>query len=189
MMTFLGGLLLFLGVHSIALFNRDWRDAMADRLGAVPWKILYSVASLIGFLLLLQGYGMTRAAPTVLYAPPPALHAVTLVLMLPVFPLLFAVYLPGRIKVRVQHPMLLATKIWATAHLLVNGNLADVILFASLLAWAVALRIALKRRGTAAVVIGRNAGRNDLIAIALGLLTYGAFLAGLHANLIGVAVL
>lgn len=85
--------------------------------------------------------------------------------------------------------MLLATKIWATAHLLVNGNLADVILFASLLAWAVALRIALKRRGIAVVVTGQNAARNDAIAIALGLLTYGAFIAGLHAHLIGVAVL
>jgi len=189
MKMFLGGLLLFLGVHSIALFNRDWRDAMADRLGAVPWKILYSVASLVGFLLLLQGYGMTRAAPTVLYAPPPALHAVALVLMLPVFPLLFAVYLPGRLKARARHPMLLATKLWATAHLLVNGNLADVILFTSLLMWAVALRIALKRRGTQVVVIGEHAARNDSIAIIFGLLAYGAFIAGLHAYLIGVAVL
>ena len=188
MMTFLSGLLLFLGVHSIALFNRDWRDAMAARLGAGPWKILYSVASLVGFILLLQGYEMTRAAPIILYAPPSVLHAVTLVLMVPVFPLLFAVYLPGRIKARARHPMLLATKIWATAHLLVNGNLADVILFASLLAWAVALRIALKRRGTPVPVIGENAGRNDLIALTLGLLTYGAFILGLHAHLIGVGV-
>ena len=156
MITFIGGLLLFLGVHSIALFNRDWRDAMVTRLGAGPWKILYSAASLIGFLLLVQGYAMTRTAPIVLYSPPPALQAVALTLMVPVFPLLFAVYLPGRIKARVRHPMLLATKIWATAHLLVNGNLADVILFASLLAWAVALRIALKRRGIAVVVTGQT---------------------------------
>lgn len=188
MTTFLGGLLLFLGVHSIALFNRDWRDAMASRVGAGLWKILYSVASLVGFLLMLQGYGLTRAAPVVLYTPPSFLHALALFLMVPVFPLLFAVYLPGRIKARARHPMLLATKIWATAHLLVNGNLADLILFASLLAWAVALRIALKRRATPVIVVGENAARNDLAALTLGLLAYGAFVGGLHAQLIGVGV-
>lgn len=188
MMTFLSGLLLFLGVHSIALFNRDWRDSMAARVGLGRWKILYSIASLIGFVLLVQGYDLTRAAPVVLYSPPPLLHAVALVLMVPVFPLLVAVYLPGRIKARARHPMLLATKIWATAHLLVNGNLADFILFASLLGWAVALRIALKRQGTTVVVVGENGARNDLMAITLGLLAYAAFVGGLHAHLIGVAI-
>ena len=68
--------------------------------------------------------------------------------MLPVFPLLLATYLPGRIKAAVKHPMLTATKAWALSHLLANGMLADVLLFGGFLAWAVstAFRPASARR-------------------------------------------
>ncbi len=189
MSLLLAGLVIFLGVHSISLVNRGWRDAMVARLGAGPWKGLYSLASLGGFILLVQGYAATRAAPVILYTPPDFLHLLMLVLMLPVFPLLFAVYLPGHLRVRAKHPMLLATKLWATGHLLVNGALADVLLFGSLLAWAVALRISLKRQGQGAPRPPVHAARNDLIATALGLATYGAFLAGLHQWLVGVSIL
>lgn len=189
MSLLLAGLVIFLGVHSISLVNRGWRDAMVARLGAGPWKGLYSLASLAGFILLVQGYAATRAAPVILYNPPDFLHLVMLVVMLPVFPLLFAVYLPGHIRVRAKHPMLLATKLWATGHLLVNGTLADVLLFGSLLAWAVALRISLKRQGQVAPRPPAHGTRNDLMATVLGFAAYGAFLAGVHQWLVGVSIL
>ena len=84
-----------------------------------------------------------------LYTPPTALRHVALLLMLPVFPLLVAAYVPGRIKTMAKHPMLLATKLWALAHLLANGTLADVLLFGGFLVWAVADRISVKRRPAA----------------------------------------
>jgi uncharacterized membrane protein len=183
------GLLIFLGVHSVSIVAPSWRDAQAARLGEMPWKGVYTLLSIVGFALLVIGYGQARQAPVVLYAPPVALRHVALLLMLPVFVLLLAAYLPGRIKAAAKHPMLLATKLWATAHLLANGNLADVLLFGGFLAWAVADRISMKRRVPRAVP-GAPAGRfNDVIAIVGGLLLYGFFVKVGHAWLIGVALI
>jgi uncharacterized membrane protein len=122
----------------------------------------------------------------VLYAPPAGLRHAALLLLVPVFPLLLAAYLPGRIQAATKHPMLAATKLWAVSHLLANGNLADVVLFGSFLVWAVADRISLKRR-TPLPVPGVPPGRwNDGIAIVAGLALYVAFLLWLHKLLIGV---
>ena len=107
--------------------------------------------------------------------------------MIPVFPLLFAAYLPGRIKAAVKHPMLTAIKLWALAHLLANGTLPDLLLFGGLMAFAVFDRISVKRRGVApsAPVAGWTAG--DGIAVVAGLALYGAFVWRLHLWLIGVS--
>ena len=51
------GLLLFLGVHSIRIFADGWRSAQVARLGVMPWRGLYAVASLIGFGLIIWGFG------------------------------------------------------------------------------------------------------------------------------------
>ena len=180
------GLVLFLGIHSISVFAPAWRDRQVAQRGERPWKGLYTIVSLIGFALLVYGYGVARQSPVVLYTPPTALRHLTLLLMLPVFPLLLAAYLPGRIKTATKHPMLLATKIWAVAHLLANGNLADVLLFGGFLAWAVADRISLKRR-VARPVPGAPAGpANDVIVVVGGLALYVVFLFWAHRWLIGV---
>jgi uncharacterized membrane protein len=180
------GLVLFLGVHSVSVFAPAWRDAQVARRGELAWKGFYTLVSLAGFVLLVYGYGLARQSPVVLYTPPAALRHVALLLMLPVFVLLLAVYLPGRIKSAAKHPMLLATKLWATAHLLANGNLADVLLFGGFLAWAVADRISLKRR-VARAVPGASAGPlNDAVAVVGGLAIYALFLFWAHAWLIGV---
>lgn len=151
---------------------------------------MYSLVSLAGLLLLIHGYGLARQAPVVLYAPPIALRHLALLLMLPVFPLLIAAYLPGRIQRAARHPMLLAVKLWATAHLLANGTLADVLLFGGFLAWAVADRIAVKRRLVPHRVPGAPpTALNDIVAVVGGLGLYLAFLFGVHAWLIGVPVL
>jgi len=183
------GLVIFIGVHSVGILAPAWRDRTAARLGTVPWQGLYSLASLAGFLLIVWGYGLARQDPVALYAPPVWTRHLALLLMVPVFPLLLAAYLPGRIQATVKHPMLAAVKLWALAHLLANGNLADVILFGAFLAWAVADRISLKRR-TPPPVPGAPAGKaNDWIALVAGLGLYGAFLGGLHTWLIGVSPL
>lgn len=189
-MTYLvAGLLLFLGVHSLAIVAPAWRNAMAARLGAAPWKAIYAVVSIIGFVLLVHGYALARAEPVVLYSPPAWTRHLAALLMLPVFPLLFAAYLPGRIKAAVKHPMLTATKAWALAHLLANGTLADVLLFGGFLAWAVADRISVGKRPAAA---GKRAAAspslmNDVLAVVGGLVVYVIFVAWAHQRFIGVA--
>ncbi|MGE0581126.1 MAG: NnrU family protein [Steroidobacteraceae bacterium] len=181
------GLILFLGVHSVSIVAPAGRNRMAAALGG-GWRALFSILSIVGFVLLVWGYGLARQEPVLVYQPPAWARHVTPLLMLPVFPLLFAAYLPGRIKAKLKHPMLVAVKLWAFAHLLSNGMLADVVLFGSLLAWAVIDRISLKSRPARPIPSAPASRWNDLIAIVLGLAAYVVFAAVLHVRWIGVPV-
>jgi uncharacterized membrane protein len=189
MTTLVLGLIIFLGAHSVSIVAPAWRDAMRTRLGEGPWKGLYSVVSVAGFAMIIIGYGLARQQPEALYTPPFWLRHLALLLLLPVFPLLLAVYLPGRIKSAAKHPMLLATKLWALAHLLANGTAADVLLFGGFLAWAVADRISLKHRVPRAVPGAKPSPANDAIAVLGGLALYALFLLWAHTWLIGVSPL
>ena len=190
MTLFIIGLALFLGIHSVSIVAPSWRDAQVAQHGLILWKGIYSVVSIVGLALLIYGYGLARQDPLVLYTPPAAIRHVVLLLMLPVFPLLLATYLPGRIKTAVKHPTLLAVKIWAAGHLLANGTLPDVVLFGSFLAWAVVDRIAVKRRVVSRAVPGAPSSPiNDVIALAGGLALYVVFLLWAHRWLIGVSPL
>lgn len=190
MTLLIAGLLLFLSVHSTAIIAPGWRTAQVARRGEAAWKGLYALLSIAGFVLLVYGYGAARQSPVVLYTPPTFTRHLALLLMLPVFPLLLAAYLPGRIKTAAKHPMLLAVKLWALAHLLANGNLHDVVLFGTFLAWAVADRISMKRRTVArAVPAASLRPMNDAIALAGGLAVYAIFVLWAHLKLIGVSPL
>ena len=190
MTLLIAGLLLFLSVHSTAIIAPGWRTAQVARRGEAAWKGLYALLSIAGFVLLVYGYGAARQSPVVLYTPPTFTSHLALLLMLPVFPLLLAAYLPGRIKTAAKHPMLLAVKLWALAHLLANGNLHDVVLFGTFLAWAVADRISMKRRTVArAVPAASLRPMNDAIALAGGLAVYAIFVLWAHLKLIGVSPL
>ena len=183
------GLILFIGTHSISIVSPGMRDRMVTRIGTMPWQSMYALLSIVGFVLMVHGFELARHEATILYQPPFWMRHVTLLLMVFVFPLLLATYLPGRIKTATKHPMLVATKIWAFAHLLSNGSVADVVLFGSLLAWAVIDRISLKRR-TAVPVPGAPPTRfNDALAVILGLGLYVGFLLVLHKQLFGVSPL
>ena len=184
------GLVIFLGVHSVAIVAPGWRDAQLARMGEPAWKGLYTVISLVGFALLVYGYGQARQAPVVLYTPPTWTRHLALLLMLPVFPLFLATYLPGRIRNAAKHPTLLATKLWAVAHLLANGTAGDVLLFGGFLAWAVADRIAVKRRAVPRKLPGAPpSAANDVIALVGGLALYAVFVLWAHRWLIGVSPL
>lgn len=188
MLWLIVGLALFLGVHSLSIVNRGFRNEMVAKLGEWPWKAIYSIASLAGFVLLVKGYGLARVDPVILYSPPAWTRHLTMLLMLPVFPIFLSGHLPGRIKSTLKHPMLVATKLWAVAHLVANGGLHDVILFGAILAWAVADRISVKRRAEpVAPVVGK--GSNDIIAIVAGLVVYVGFVAWAHGAWIGVPLM
>lgn len=187
-MTYLlAGLVVFLGAHSISIVAPAWRDGMVARLGEQPWKGLVGLVSIAGFVLLAWGYGQARLDPVVLYVPPTWLRHLSLLLLVPVFPLLLAAYLPGRIKASMKHPMLVAVKLWALAHLLANGTAADVLLFGAFLAWAVVDRISVGRRPLRPVRGAPPARFNDAIAIVAGLALYVIFVGWAHLWLIGVA--
>lgn len=187
MSILLAGLVIFFAVHSVSIFNEPWRDRMVAKLGEWRWKGLYSLLAIIGLVLIVWGYSLARVDPVILYSPPTWLRHVSMLLLAPVFPLLLASYLPGRIQATTRHPMLVAIKLWALAHLLGNGTLADVILFGSFLLWAVIDRISMKHR-TPRLIPGVPPSKvNDSLAVLLGLVFYAAFVLWLHAWLIGVS--
>lgn len=189
MLYLIVGVVLFLGVHSVAIFAPRWRERSVQRLGERRWKGLYSLVAAVGLVLLIYGYGRARWDPLLLYVPPPWARHATAFLMLPVFPLLIATYFPGRIQAVLKHPMLVAVKLWAFAHLLSNGMLADVLLFGGFLAWAVADRASFRYRAEKPVPqAAAPSSRNDLIAIIGGLAVYVVFALWLHVQLIGVPV-
>ena len=184
------GLLLFLSTHSVRIFAEDWRSRQLARLGEGRWKVLYSLTSLAGFILLVWGYGMTRAAPDV-WTPPEWTHYLALPLTAVSFVLIAAANVKGtHIKAAVGHPMVLGVKVWALAHLLANGRPGDIVLFGSLLVWAIFnYRAARKRDRLAGVTYPAGPPTRDAIALMGGLIGWAVFVMFLHRWLIGVSPL
>ncbi|WP_420408530.1 NnrU family protein [Hoeflea sp.] len=183
------GLVLFLGIHSVRIVAPDFRQSQIDARGISAWKGIYAVVAIIGFVVLVWGYGQARLDPVVFWVAPAWMSHVVALLMIFVMILLVASQVPaGKIKAAVKHPMLLAVKIWALAHLLVNGDLASIVLFGSFLAWAVVDRISEKRRLRAGLTTNPVAGplKWDIVSIAGGLVAYVLFVVWLHRLLIGV---
>lgn len=182
------GLILFLGSHSARIFAEPWRQRRIAAMGLNGWKAVYSIVAIAGFVLIVIGYGEARSAPVVLYSPPPWTRHLAALLTIPAFVLLAAAYVPGtRIKRAVGHPMVAGVKIWAFAHLLANGTLADVLLFGAFLAWAVVDYIAARRRDrVAGTVYAVGPVSRDLIAVVIGLAAWALFAFWLHAAWIGV---
>ncbi|MBV1789495.1 NnrU family protein [Marinobacterium sp. D7] len=183
------GLVLFLGVHSTRILAPGLRDGAVRSMGLMRWKGLYSLISLVGFVLIIWGYGEARYTPTWVWLSPDWTRHITALLLIPAFILVAGTYVPGtHMKARLGHPMALGVKVWAFAHLLSNGTLADILLFGSFLAWAILYYAIARRRDRAEGVTYKAISvQRDLIAVVIGLALYAAFAVVLHKWLIGVA--
>ncbi|HEV7322151.1 MAG TPA: NnrU family protein [Ensifer sp.] len=184
------GIILFLGLHLIRVVAPGFRAGVIESRGKGTWMAIYAVFSLIGLCLIIYGFGQARSETGMLYNPPVFLRHIALLLMLFAFISAAAGFLPaGRIAVALKHPQVLSIKIWALAHLLANGETSSVLLFGSFLAWAVILRISLKRRERAGerVLPVFKSSANDVLAVVIGLVVYVLFVWKLHEWLIGVA--
>ncbi len=182
------GLLLFLGAHAVRIAAEDWRQRVCAQIGETRWRLAISAVSLLGFVIMVWGYGLARQAPTQLWAPPTAMRHLAALLTLPAFVLLAGAYVPGNaIKARLGHPMVLSVKLWALAHLLANGNLNHVVLFGAFLVWSVlsfrAARARDKRNRVLAPPVRRGA---TLVTLLLGVSLWLAFALWLHGLLMGV---
>lgn len=182
------GLIVFLGVHSIRILAPQWRDAQLAARGEASWKGTYSIVSIIGFVILVYGYGQARETAVTVYLPPEWGRSLLHVAMPISLVLLVASQLPeGHLKKRFAHPMLWATIIWAIAHLLANGDMASVVLFGAILIWAGAdIAVAYRRP---VVETGPAKVWPDLASLALGFAATAAIVAFLHKWLIGVPVM
>ncbi len=183
------GLLVFLVVHSTRVFSDGWRTRTIARVGANGWKGIYSIASIVGFVLLVWGFGLAREQPTLLYAPPMALKHVNALFTLIAFVLLAAAYVPrNHLKAAIGHPMVVGVKVWSFGHLLAAGWLHDVVLFGAFFVWSVVLFAASRRRdrrnGTtypSGTLLG------TLGSVVIGVAAWALFAFWLHLRWIGVS--
>jgi uncharacterized membrane protein len=189
MLFLICGLVLFLGCHSLRVGPASLRDGLVQRLGAGGFKGLYSIFSLIGFALIIWGYGQARLSPSVVWLPPFATRHIAILLMLPALILMVGAYIPANVlKAKLHHPMILSVKVWALAHLLSNGNLADILLFGSFLIWAVLAFRAARQRDSANPAEARASKPLGLIlTLVLGTGAWAALIMGGHRLLIGVS--
>jgi uncharacterized membrane protein len=184
------GLALFLGVHSTRVFAEGWRTSMIQRLGEKPWKGLFAIVSIVGFVLVVWGYGLARQNPVVLWPQPPvATRHIAALLTMAAFVLLVAPYVPrNHFKSRLRHPQVIGVKVWAFAHLIANNTLADLVLFGSFLLWAVLdFRAARKRERTLATVPPAGTLPMTVLTAVIGVVAWAAFAFWAHARWIGVA--
>jgi uncharacterized membrane protein len=183
------GLVVFFGVHTLTT-QREPRARLIASLGEGGYKIGYSLASVIGLVLIVWGFANYRATGWIdVWNPPTVLKHITVALMLPAVILVVASYIRGRIYTTLKHPMLAGIKLWAASHLLANGDLGSIVLFGSFLGWAVFDRISFKHRtdgGGPPIPVGGPG--NDLIAIAVGVVAYLALAFAFHPAVIGVPV-
>lgn len=186
------GLAAFLGFHLIRVIAPDFRNGMIEKLGMPAWRGLYSVVSVATLALLVYGFGQARlnSGDPIWISPPWMVH-LTVTLMAIAMVLLVASLLPaGYIAVKTRHPMITSVKVWALAHLLVNGEAYSIITFVAFLAWAVMLRIAAKRRAARGEAKERAfvGWIWDLVSVVVGLGIVIGFIHGIHLWLIGVPV-
>jgi uncharacterized membrane protein len=183
------GLVLFLGGHAFVTF-RAGRAAAVARLGEGPYKGFFSLVAVAGIILIVYGFGAYRAAGLIpVWSPPGWTRHLTAALVWPAVILVTAAYIRGDIQHLLKHPMLAGVKLWAVAHLLANGDLGGMILFGSVLAWAVYDRITLKHRtDPGAPPIPGGGRRNDVIAVVVGTALYLALGLWFHPYVIGLAV-
>ena len=188
MSMLIAGLVLFLGVHSARVFAESARTRFIAERGAGTWKGLYTVVSLLGFALIVWGYGAARQQPTVLWISPLWTRHLAGLLMLLAFVLIVATYVPGNaIKARLHHPMVLSVKVWALAHLLANNTLADLLLFGSFLVWAVlSFRAARARDRVGAVVYPPGRAGPTVVTVIVGVVAWAVFAFWAHGWLFGV---
>ena len=190
MALFLIGLLIFLASHSSRIFAESWRNKMIDQIGEVKWKGLYTIISLIGFIVMVIGYGQARENTIVLWQPNAFLIYIALLLNL-----IALIFLAGSspsnnaIRLKLKHPMILGVKVWALAHLLSNGTLVDLILFGSFLIWAVLDFRSARKRPILVPEKAEISTKATVITIASGVVLWIVFIFGLHQYLIGVSPL
>ncbi len=185
------GLVVFLGTHSLRIGGDARRNALRASLGEGRFKTAYSLLSVVGFLLVVYGFGVARETPVLLWTPPAGMRHLTFLLMLIAMVLMVAAYVPrNSIRARLHHPMVLSVKVWALAHLLVNGTLVHLVLFGGFLLWSVLVFRASRQRDKA-LDIQYPVGEwvPTAITAGLGLLLWLVILGWLHGILIGVRLI
>jgi len=184
MSLLLMGLILFFAIHLLPA-SVSLRQQAVDRLGEYGYKGVFALISLLGLALIV--YGMGEREYIVIWQPPVWSQHLALLMMLPASILLVAAYIPTNVKRYTRHPMLWGVSIWAVVHLLANGDLGSMILFASFVIYSLFDMWSANRRGASKILESRPLFF-DVGVVAAGTTVY-ALLYSLHPYIIGVPVL
>ena len=184
------GLILFLGIHSIRIFADPWRTIQTEKMGEQKGKGFCSLLALIGFILIIYGYGQSNPS-FMIWSPPLWTWHITAAVTLVAFILLAAAQVPKNgIKAKVKDPMVLGVKTWALAHLISNGSLVGMILFGSFLVWAILDFKSCRRRRSNSLPIPTDTSLTMTIATyAIGITAWFIFAIYLHQTLFGISPL
>jgi len=191
LVAMIAGLAIFIGAH-VFVTQRAARARVIARIGEGPYKGIFSLVSIVGIALIVFGFGYYRDTGWIdVWEPPRWTRYPAAVLMWIAFVCAVAAYVPGNIKLQLRHPLLAAVSLWAVAHLIANGDLGSIILFAAFLAWAGWDRFSLRHRtdetqGFTAFPPG--GASNDAVAVVIGTVIFLAFGYVFHPLWIGVPV-
>ena len=170
------GLILWIAAHYFKRLMPAQRAAMGDK-----GKGLVALAIVASLALMIIGY---RTADFIPVWTPPAfftgINNLAMILALWVYGSSAAKGAKAWPAYKTRHPQLLAVKIWAAAHLLVNGDLASIILFGGMLAWAVGSVIMINREQPDWAAPAPAGKKTYMRLIVISLVMYIA-IAALHA--------
>ncbi|MCV6548372.1 MAG: NnrU family protein [Cohaesibacter sp.] len=174
------GILLFLIIHLVPQFP-DFKECFVGKIGLMGYRALHGVIALGSVVLIVHGYFESRYDPVFLWDPPFWTRHLVATLMIFSSILVFAAPFSGKIKEKLTSPLSVSLKLWALAHLVGNGTLADVVLFGFFLFFAVSYRISLKKRIVAGLVsVPQGRWLHDVYALVLGLGFYVIMVLWLH---------
>lgn len=175
MLLIILGLILWTGAHYWKRLAPDHRAKMGDK-----GKGIVAVSSLLAIVLMVIGYRSAEFVPV--WNPPSFFQHINSLLMLIAFFVFGMSATTGRLRGYFRHPMLISVKIWAIAHLLVNGDLAAIILFGGMLAWAVGSVVLINRGEPDWVRPAPGAAKKDVLLIVITLVTF-SIAVGIHIAL------
>jgi len=166
----------------------DWRDETIARIGNNSWRGIYTAFSIVGLVLIVWGFSRARVGSDILYvAPFWLLHMVILAMWVSLVLFAASSFPASYIKRIVKHPMVTGLIVWALAHLSINGDTASVLMFGSLLIWAIWNRVNVAKRDPGEPVVAHI--KYDIFAVFAGTALWAAILFWLHGLLIGVEVI
>ncbi len=167
------GLLIWVGAHIFKRVAPEQRAAMGD-----TGKLIVTVALVISIGLMIWGYRGAAFIPV--WSPPSFMVHINNLLMLVALFVFGMSATTGRLRGKMRHPQLVSVKIWAVAHLLVNGDLASIILFGGLLAWAVLEVIIINRAEPVWNRPQPGEAKKDVLLVVITLVSF-VVIAAIHA--------
>ena len=178
------GLTVFFTIHTLP-WNPAMRETLLGGLGLTGYRILFAVGSAIGLVLTIFGYGISPKP--LLWITPEIGPRIATFFMPLAFILIAAAYLGSNIKRVTAHPMLWGIAIWATVHLINNGDLPSVLLFGGFLLYSLGAMASANKRGAAPATETVPTLR-DTVAVVVGMAAAFA-VAYFHWVLFGAAAI